>query len=161
MKPTRVEDVMTCLVVRLYPTDTVYEAAARLAQNNVSGAPVVKEGRVVGIVTEADLMRSAVLGVDKAGSTMNILGLFLKGHILVPVEDARVSSVMSEAVISIAPSASLAHAAYIMERHGVKRLPVADDERHLVGILSRSDLIAAIAHPEALRDGDRWAITAR
>ena len=162
MDRMRVEDVMTGLVVRLYPTDTVYEAAARLASNNVSGAPVVREGKVVGIVSEADLMRSAVTGADKAGSTMNILSLFLKGHISVPVADARVSSVMSEAVISIEPSASLAHAAYVMDRHGVKRLPVADAEGHLVGILSRSDLIAAMAHPEdGLRDDNRWAIPAR
>lgn len=162
MDRMRVEDVMTCLVVKLYPTDTVYEAVGLLAQNNVSGAPVVNEGKVVGIVSEADLMRSAVMSADKGGSTMEILGLFLKGRILAPVADARVSSVMSEAVISIEPSASLAHAAYVMDRHGVKRLPVADAEGHLVGILSRSDLIAAMARPEGgPRDDNRWAIPAR
>jgi CBS domain-containing protein len=148
MQRTRVEDIMTCLVVRLYPSDTVYEAAARLAQNNISGAPVVREGKVIGMVTEADLMRSAVMGAERGGSTMNLLGLFLQGRISVPVTDARVSSVMSSAIVSIEPSASLAHAAYVMERHGVKRLPVTDPEGHLVGIVSRSDLLAAMARPE-------------
>lgn len=150
MRATRVEDVMTCLVVKLYPNDTIHEAAARLAQNNISGAPVVVDGKVVGIVSEADLMRTAISGakVDKGRSTMNLLGLFLRGHATPPLEDARVKSIMSEYVVTIAPSATIWDAAAIMERHGVKRLPVVDGDRNLLGVVSRADLIAVMARDD-------------
>ena len=151
MRKIRVEDVMTNLVVKLCPNDTIHEAAARLAQNDISGAPVVEEGKAVGIVSEADLMRAALspARVDKGHSTMNILGLLLRGQIAQPIEDVRVASVMSESVISIGPTATIWEAASVMERHGVKRLPVVDAERTLLGIVSRADLVAVMVRDDA------------
>src|SRR5688572_26636721 len=96
MRTVRVEDVMTNLVVKLYPNDTIHEAAARLAQNDISGAPVVEQGKLVGIVSEADLMRSAIAPAKlrKGHSTMNIVGLLLRGDMAQPIDDARVRTVM-------------------------------------------------------------------
>jgi len=58
MRDMRVKDVMTHLVVTFQPSDSVHEAARRLAQNHISGAPVVAKGKVVGIVTEYDIVRA-------------------------------------------------------------------------------------------------------
>jgi CBS domain-containing protein len=117
MKKLNVEDVMTGLVVKLHPDDTVREAAFRLAQNDVSGAPVVQEGKVVGIVSGSELVR--------AGAT-------------------RVGSVMTAHVITTLPTATILEAASVMERHRVKRLPVCDDVGRLLGVVSRSDILGAI-----------------
>ena len=151
MKSIRVEDVMTNLVVKLYPNDTLHEAASRLAQNDVSGAPVVQEGRVVGIVSEADLMRAAVAptGAGKGRSTMTILGSLLRGDKAQPLDDPRVRTVMSRPVITISPTGTVGEAAAVMERHCVKRLPVVDPDGRLVGIVSRTDLVSVMADDDS------------
>lgn len=154
MKTLKVEDVMTSLVVKLYPNDTIHDAAGRLAQNDISGAPVVAEGKVVGIVSEADLMRCGIgpAPVGRGWSTLTLIAAFLRGHVTSASDDITVGSIMSSYVVTISPTASVWQAASVMDRHGVKRLPVTDDEGYLLGIISRSDLIAVMAKTDdALR----------
>ena len=150
MKIKKVEAIMTSLVVKLYPEDTIHEAAMRLAQNDISGAPVVSAGKVVGIVSEADLMRAAIppAKVDRGHSTMSLLGSLLRGQVQQPLADSKVRSVMSEFVVTVAPSASIWEAAQVMDRHGVKRLPVTDEDGTLLGIISRADLVAVMARSD-------------
>lgn len=146
-----VADVMTHETVSLSPTDTVHEAASRLAQHDISGAPVVENGKVIGIVSEADLMRAAIppAKVDKPrSSTMTLLGLFLRGQGTEPSDDATVASIMTEDVVTVLPSASIWDAASTMEKRGVKRLPVIDKDGELVGIVSRADLVGAMARTD-------------
>lgn len=151
MSDVKVQDVMTHLVVMLYPTDSVHEAARRLARNRISGAPVVEAGKVVGVVSESDLIRAVTPPVrgNYGASILDILSVIARvkprGH-----EHGRtVGDVMSTLVIDVAPSASIWKAASIMERRDVKRLPVVDDEGYLLGIVSRADLIKAIARDDA------------
>ena len=118
-----VEDVMTRLVVKLYRNDSIHEATARLAQNDVGGGPVVEAGQVVGIVSAGDLATA--------------------------LEDARVGWIMTERVVTIGPDATIVEAAGVMDRYGVKRLPVCDDQGDLVGLVSRSDLVGALARTDA------------
>ena len=150
MKTQQVKDIMTTLVVKLYPNDTIHEAAIRLAQNDISGAPVVEDGKIVGIVSEADLMSAAIppARIDKGRSMTNVLGLFFRGHLTHPLEEAKVGAVMSRFVVTITDSATIWDAATLMERHGVKRLPVTDDDGNLLGIVSRADLVAVMARSD-------------
>jgi CBS domain-containing protein len=156
MKKRTVADIMTRETVTLSPTDTVHEAAARLAQHRISGAPVVDQGELVGILSEADLMHAAIppASIEKTRSTtMAVLGLFLRGQATVPGEDATVGSVMTDDVVTIGPTTSIWDAAAVMERRRLKRLPVVDDEGDLIGIISRADLVAAMARTdEELRE---------
>ena len=156
MKELKVEDVMTRLVVKLYPNDTIHEAASRLAQNDISGAPVVQSGKVVGIISEADLVRAAMppARVDRGHSSLSVLGMVLRGHVPEGHSDAKVGSVMSDYVVTIAPTATIWDAAAIMERHGIKRLPVVEAEGELVGIISRADLVKVMARTDAQLAGD-------
>ena len=150
MKKT-VADVMTHEAVVLSPTDTIHDAAARLGQHGISGAPVVENGRVIGVLSEADLMRAAIppAKVDRPrSSTMALLGLFLRGQGIQPSDDATVASVMTEDVITVPPTASIWDAASTMQKRDVKRLPVIDKEGDLVGIVSRADLVGSMARTD-------------
>lgn len=158
-----VADVMTTETVALSPSDTLHEAAMLLAQRNISGAPVVQDGAVVGIVSEADLMRAAIppAKVDKPrSSTMTLLGLFLRGQVSQPSDDATIASVMTDDVVTVTPTASIWEAASTMESRDVKRLPVVDKTGALVGIVSRADLVGAMARTdEELRADVREAMS--
>lgn len=155
MKKRTVADIMTRDVVTLSPKETIHEAAARLAERRISGAPVVDDGRLVGVISEADLMRTAIrpASIGKARtSTMALLGLFLRGQATHPTEDVTVGSVMTSSVVTAAPTTGIWEAASKMEREGFKRLPVVDGD-DLVGIISRADLVAAVARTDTqLRD---------
>ncbi|HET7482744.1 MAG TPA: CBS domain-containing protein [Actinomycetota bacterium] len=152
MNQLKVGDVMTNLVVKLYPDDTVHEAAQRLVQNDISGAPVVKEGKVVGILSEADLMRMAVepAAVEKGPSVLDVVKVVATPRARFhDDQNVRVMSIMSSFVVTVAPEATVWEAARLMERHGVKRLPVTDPDGYLVGIVSRADLIKVMARDDA------------
>ncbi len=111
-------DLMTPDVVTLSPGATVKQAAALLTRQQISGAPVVDaRGRIVGIVSEADI-------VAKRG--------------------ARVKDIMSKVVCSIAEDAPVEEIAGLMTQHKISRVPVLRGKK-LIGIVSRADLVAAIA----------------
>jgi CBS domain-containing protein len=150
MNKDRVKDVMTTLVVMVYPNDPIQQVASRLVRNRISGAPVIRDGKVVGIVSEVDIAH-ALLGpanVDKGLATADVLSFLLR---TVPAEHKHVrvaADVMSTPVVTIGPKASLIKAAQLLDRHGIKRLPVVDEEGFLVGILSRGDLVRALTRTD-------------
>lgn len=148
MKELKVRDAMTNLVVTLRPGDEIPYAARRLLSNRISGAPVIEGGRVVGIVSEVDLVRAYTppLGRGSLFPTPYPLMFLLRGSPPRDVSDARVHDVMTEKVVSIGPEQSIFEAAGLIDRHGVRRLPVIDEEGYLIGILARSDLVRCMAH---------------
>ena len=151
MADIRVRDVMTHLVVMLYPTDSVHQAAQRLARNHISGAPVVEDGKVIGFVSESDLIHAVMppLPIDRGGSVLDFLSLVGRARPSTHQHGKTVAEVMSSMVIQISPEASIWKAASVMERRGVKRLPVVDEEQYLLGIVSRADLVRAMAKDDA------------
>lgn len=146
MYDTTVKDVMTHLVVTFRPEDSLTEAAQRLTSNRISGAPVVEGQRLVGVVSEADILKAYV--APRRGSR------FLAPHPLVvllqraPMRDVRgatVGEVMTREVFSISPDASILEAASQIDWHGVRRLPVVDGGGYVVGVVTRSDLVRCMA----------------
>jgi CBS domain-containing protein len=119
MDELQVRDVMTHLVCTAVPGDRVREVAQRLVHNGISGLPVVHRGRLIGVLSEADIVRNP--------------------------EARYVREVMSAKPISTTPDTSLWAAARSLERRGLKRLPVVDEEGYVVGIITRSDLVRAMA----------------
>lgn len=136
---------MTRQVVTVAPDTSILAAAKLMLENHISGLPVVDaSARVVGIVSEGDLLRDDGKGVD--GSPW--LQLMVEPDAL-PGEPGKlsarkVSEVMTHAPISVAPNASIAQACCLMEQHGIKRLPVVENDR-LVGLIARADLVRAFA----------------
>jgi len=154
-------DVMVRDVVTVGPDDDVADAIKLLAEFDVSALPVVEEDdKVIGIISEADLVRRPEIGTEKhrawwlealtPGSTL--AEEFAKAH------GRRVSEVMSTDVVSAGEDASLGEIATLLEKHRIKRVPILRDGR-LVGIVSRSNLIQALASTQAGNgtdtDGDR------
>ena len=151
MNELRVNDVMTNLVVTLKPEDKIPEAAKRLLSNRISGAPVVEDGRLVGIVSEADLVK-AFAPPARRGSPFvapyPMMFLLLRGSPRREVHNTSVADVMTTDVVSIGPDESIWEAASLIDRHGVRRLPVVDADGYVVGVVARSDLVRCMARSD-------------
>ena len=148
MNETRVSDVMTHLVVTLRPHDTIPDAANCLLTNRISGAPVVDGGRLVGVVSEADLVRAFTPETNRGSLPTPLLFLLVRG---IPRPEARYSTVgevMTTEVVTIGPDDSIWEAARRIDRHGVRRLPVVDAQNYVVGVLARSDLVRAMTRSD-------------
>nr|WTB31013.1 CBS domain-containing protein [Streptomyces sp. NBC_00830] len=120
MRHRRVFDLMTPTVVCVQRGTTFKEIARLLDEFGITAVPVVDENECpVGVVSEADLLhnRSSRSGANTA------------------------VDLMSHPAITAAPEWSVVRAARVMEKHKIKRLPVVDSERRLIGVLSRSDLL--------------------
>ena len=112
------KDIMTKDIITVSPTMSVKTLAMTLIKNQISGAPVAgKNGKIIGVVSEADI-------VAKKG------------------KDVR--SIMSKKVISVSESTPVEQIAQLMTTHSIKRLPVMNGES-MVGIVSRADIVSAIA----------------
>ena len=153
-------DVMTRDVLTLSPEMTLEQAAERLVQRGVSGAPVVEEhGRLVGILSESDILRQLKriaeedLGKRYLTSRVHSLDLlaFLGEREHAAVEGvyrklraSKVSEIMTTHVHGVTPTDSLETVAATMIDHDVNRLPVLDAGR-VVGIITRADLARVLA----------------
>ncbi|MEF0941829.1 CBS domain-containing protein [Rhizobium sp. BR 362] len=139
-----VKDVMTATLVKISPDNSVEQAARTMLASHVSGIPVVDDsGRLVGIISEGDLIRRTELGgaaisslADTTTPHRERASAYIKRH------SWRVGDAMTGNPITINEDASLAKAAKMMEEHGIKRIPVIKDG-DLVGLVSRADLLKA------------------
>lgn len=161
MKVTTVTSVMTSPVVTLDASATLHEAADTLAAAGISGAPVVESGRLVGIISESDIIRSArgPAEVDHGPKPSDLISLLLRGRISSRDLARTVREAMTTHVITLSPHDSVWKAADLMEKRGVKRLPVVEDDI-LLGIVSRGDLVRYLGRSDAEIEQDvREAVT--
>lgn len=134
----KVKDLMTREVLTLAPNTTVREAAEILSTEHVSGAPVVRLGVVVGMVSSVDLLEFiAGLPADPEAVSGGMDHGILDDH---TVEEAMTRGPIK----TIALDAPASTAAEMMMEEGIHRLPVLDNG-NLVGIISTTDLVKAIA----------------
>lgn len=139
------QDVMSTQVTTIEAGASVREAAKRMLRRRVSALPVVDEaGRIIGIVSEGDLVRRAELGTEAARSWW--LRMFAEDAAsdYVKTHGASVDEVMTRRVVSVRRTTPLQEIARLMEKHRVKRLPVLEAGKP-VGIVSRADLVRRIA----------------
>ncbi len=145
----RVKDVMSKDVVAVSPADTLHEALELIVENRVSALPVVDgRDRCVGMLSTSDLIdlthelddETHNLGrSDESGRP------WLFERLTEAFGSERVSGQMTENVATIGPEIPLSEAAAMMLRNRVHRLPVVDDNQRLLGILSTTDIVAAVA----------------
>ncbi|MFE7233110.1 CBS domain-containing protein [Streptomyces sp. NPDC002405] len=135
-----VGDVMTPTVVALAGGAMFKEIVRTMEQWGVSAMPVLDgRGRVLGVVSEADLLRKEELrdnDPDLPGGPPPVAGSRPAKARAVTAEE-----LMNTPAVTVHPAAALGRAARLMARHGVKRLPVVGDDGVLIGIVSRSDLL--------------------
>ena len=113
--------------------------AELLAERRVSALPVLDgDGRVVGIVSEADLLLKEEFPEDRPAAGCSRAGT--GGPRAKAVGDTA-AELMTSPAVTVGPDATVAEAARLLHRHGVKRLPVVDPAGPLLGIVSRADLL--------------------
>ncbi len=141
MEPT-VKDVMTTRVVSVTRDATFRAMAAALREHRVSAFPVLDDdGKVIGVVSEADMLVKEALDSEPHGMPGMITGILRRKE----QEKARgitAGDLMTSPPITVTPDDSLERAARLMYTRKVKRLPVIDGNGHLVGIIGRADLLA-------------------
>jgi CBS domain-containing protein len=161
----RAMDVMTTKVITVEPGTSVQALASLLSERGISGVPVVEGDRVIGIVSEGDLLHRAETGTERRTQPRRSRWFDTPGE-----ESARdyvkshgrtVRDLMTREVISVADTADLAEMAAVMETNRIKRVPVMRDGK-LVGIISRANLVRALAaakpEPTAATEGDDHSI---
>lgn len=153
----QVRDVMTTDVVTVSPASTVAEIAKLLLERRISGAPVVDDdGALLGIVSEGDLVRRAEIDTETRRSWW--LALFTspeeKQARYVKEHGRTAEQVMTRKVLSTSEDAALGEVAGLLERHGVKRLPVMRDGK-VVGVVSRANILQGLASAPPPPSGDR------
>ena len=142
----RVTDLMTRNCISALPSTTLADAARIMLENQVTGLPVLDtDGKLVGIVSEGDLLRRAELGTD--GKPMNSLKAFLPPSSVaddyLATHAFHVGVVMTHNPASVTPATELNEVAELMLSKHIKRLPVLDEGK-LVGVISRTDLLRAL-----------------
>jgi CBS domain-containing protein len=154
----KVKDVMTGEVVAVRKDASFKEMAARLRQYRVSAFPVIDENRrVIGVVSEADLLAKEALAGDHAGIPAAVTGI-LHHKDYKKSEGLTAGDLMTHPAVTVRPEDSVEHAARLMYTLQVKRLPVVDAGGYLVGIVSRADLLTVFdrtddeIHAEVVND---------
>lgn len=118
----KASDIMTSPVVSVGPDASLRQVAALLSERRISGVPVLEDERLVGLVSQADLLRRRRSGAQ-AG---------------------RARDIMTHEVMTVSADTPVAEVAALLEGYGIKRVPVLEEGR-LVGIVSRSNLVQALA----------------
>jgi CBS domain-containing protein len=141
-----VKDVMTTHVMAVREIASFKEIATRLREQHVSAFPVVDlDGKVIGMVSEADLLPKEALE-GTVPSVLHSLGGSREQSRITAVNAA---DLMTKPAVTIGPDAPVTHAARLMYTRRVKRLPVTNDDGRLIGIVTRSDVLSVYSRPDA------------
>ena len=143
----RADEVMTRDPTTIAPEASVAEAVRRMLDARVSGLPVVDAvGRLVGVITEGDLLARAELGTEKKRATWLefLFGPGRSAEDFVHAHGRRVEEVMTRTPSTVSPSAGLDEVVGTMIDKRVKRLPVVEGGA-LVGVVSRADVLRALS----------------
>ena len=141
-----VKDVMTTHVVAVRKDAPFKEMATRLREHRVSAFPVLDDNdKVIGVVSEADLLTKEALDFVGAGKVASML------HHREQAKAAGITAadLMTTPPVTIGPNDFVSHAARLMYSRRVKRLPVVDDDGRLIGIVSRADVLSVYGRPDA------------
>jgi CBS domain-containing protein len=143
----KAKDVMTAQVVSVGPDITVRELASILLKRGISGVPVLDGEKLVGIVSEGDLIQRTEIGTASQyrsrwlrlfNDNATIAAEYVKSHA------KRIRDVMTRDVISVTEYTPLSEVAAVLEKNRIKRVPVVRNGR-LVGIITRGNLIRRLA----------------
>ena len=141
---------MTANPFTISPDKNILEAQELMTKRNIKRLPVLKGGKLVGVVSKEDILRSSP---SKATT-------FSMGEINYLLAKTKVSQIMSKDLITISSSALLEEAATLMRDHGVGFLPVVDGNK-LMGIITESDIFDAFIELLGFRErGTRFTIEA-
>jgi len=162
----RVKEIMSKPVITVGPDTLVKDASAILAQNNISGLPVMEDGKIVGIFSEVDVLRSIKTqkkDLRLVYPSISSLGIAFQEEvtqreIIEAYEEIgrmSVREVMSTHVEVVGPEITVSEAVMRMVQRGINRLPVVD-KNVVIGIVTRADVIRGLAK-EAMEESQSAA----
>jgi CBS domain-containing protein len=143
----KASDIMVRDVFTIGPDATIQDVAEILLSKRISGLPVVDAtGRLIGIVSEGDLLRRAESGTEHSRSwwLKLLMGRETLAAEYVKEHARRVRDVMTRDVISVQPDTQVTDIAALLEKNRIKRVPILENGK-LVGIISRANLVQALA----------------
>jgi CBS domain-containing protein len=148
------ESIMTRTVVTAGPDDTVSAVAALFSKHGISAVPVCdKDGKLLGIISEGDLMRP--FGEANKLRRDWWLGLLADGEELAPEfvdymrqDRRRAADLMTKEVVTASEDTPVGRIADLLQSHRIKRVPIVRDGK-VVGVVSRADVIRALARSPA------------
>jgi CBS domain-containing protein len=145
---TAVRDVMSTRPIWVSESTSFKEIAARLREFRVSAFPVLDaDGRVIGVVSEADLLVKEAVP-DEPNVIWGLLAGIVHHAARVKAGAVTAADLMTSPAVTVGPDDTIEHAARLMFTHRVKRLPVVDADGRLAGIVSRSDVLAVFDRPD-------------
>jgi CBS domain-containing protein len=148
MMKSIVKDIMTTHVVAVRAGATFKEMAAKLHEERVSAFPVLDNGGIViGVVSEGDMLPKEALD-DKLPGMPGMIAGILHRKDQEKAEGITAADLMTAPAVTVAPDDTVEHAARLMYSRRVKRLPVTDAAGHLVGIISRADVLSVFDRPD-------------
>jgi CBS domain-containing protein len=145
-----VKDVMTSHVVYAKRDATFKALAARMRELRVSGLPVVDDvGKVIGVVSEADLLKKEALDDGSEGLTGLVSGILRHHREYEKADGLTAGDLMTSPAITVSTGDTIEHAAKLMYSRKVKRLAVVTTGGQLAGIITRTDVLAVYDRPDA------------
>jgi len=148
----KVSDIMTKEVISVRLSDKVVDVAEIIHEKRLNGVPVVENGKVLGMITEADL-------VSRGPSSFHIPSLIKVFHDLKlenyihwktdgdfkPIFKANAESIMNSEYVFVGPETEITELIKMFQEKHVNPIPVIDNEKNILGIVSLSDIIKLIS----------------
>ena len=144
----KIEELMTPDPVAVGPETPLKDVAAILLENGISGVPVIGERlEVLGVVSEADIIAK---GAGPDPRDRRLIAWLLGGRYVDRQKIAARTAfeAMESPAITVGARETVAEAARLLTEHGIKRLPVVDDDGKLIGIVTRTDLVRAFTRTD-------------
>lgn len=143
MESIKAKDIMVKDVISISPDAPLSEAIDKMSLHGVSGLPVTDDERVIGVISEKDIL--SAFGLQEK-NLFEIFSFCLKGKIeSLNLETYQVREFMSSPAITVKKDTSLSQIVKLMREKNINRLPVVDREGILKGIISRNDILRVIA----------------
>ncbi len=152
----QVSDIMTPRVFSVKAETSVSEVADLLMKKKISAVPVLdKDGKLLGIVSEGDLMRRLAADADDERSwwMVNLASQEDEARDFIKVHGRTAKDIMTRNVVTLSEDMDVASVAHLLESNRIKRAPVVRDGK-VIGIVSRSNLLQAIAGQRAQSNED-------
>ena len=144
----KARDVMVSPVITVGENDSVRDVAKLLIARRISAVPVLDHtGQLVGIVSQADLLHRTEAGTERPASwwLSVISGERVLAEEYVKSHASRIKDIMTRQVHTAHPDTPLSEIADLIEENNVKRIPIVGADGSLVGIVSRANIIQALA----------------
>ncbi len=138
------QDIMTKTVIVVNPDTDLIETATRMAENDISGVPVINsENIVLGVISEKDFLRK--MEAHHTGSFMSIIAECLsnKGCLAIPIRKKTARDIMTSPAITARPNSTIFELSRMMAENNINRIPITTANGNLLGIVSRDDLIGS------------------